>query len=179
MRAENERLHHRLITVQDDERRNIALELHDEVGPCLFGLKAAASSISTVAGNLEDAGRRRVTECAREMLTVIEHMQAMNRGLLNRLRPMALGHVPLENMLSELVQDRARQHADIAFSFSGDRLSNSYGDSVDLTIYRCTQESVTNAIKHANAKRIDAGLTASHDEGADGNACANWSFYPR
>ena len=83
------------------------------------------------------------------MVTVIEHMQAMNRGLLNRLRPMALGHVPLEALLSELVQDRARQYPDIALSFSGDRLSNSYGDSVDLTIYRCTQESLTNAIKHA------------------------------
>ena len=105
--------------------------------------------------NLEDAGRRRITECVREMLTVIEHMQAMNRSLLNRLRPMALGHVPLENMLSELVRDRARQHPDIAFSFSGERLSDSYGDSVDLTIYRCIQESVTNAIKHANAKRIE------------------------
>src|ERR1700709_2824933 len=32
-RSENERLNRRLITVQDDERRNIALELHDEVGP--------------------------------------------------------------------------------------------------------------------------------------------------
>jgi two-component system sensor histidine kinase UhpB len=172
VRTENERLNHQLITVQDDERRNIALELHDEVGPCLFGLKAAASSISTVAGTPEDTGRRRATECAREMLTIIERMQTMNRGLLNRLRPMALGHVPLENMLSELVQDRARQQPDIAFSFSGDRLSNSYGDSVDLTIYRCTQESLTNAIKHADAKRIDVGLTEAgdkggHDEGAD------------
>ena len=171
-RNENERLNHRLITVQDDERRNIALELHDEVGPCLFGLKAAVSSISTVAGTLEDAGRWRVTECTREMLTVIEHMQAMNRGLLNRLRPMALGHVPLKNMLSELVQDRARQHPDITFSFSGDQLSNSHGDSVDLTIYRCTQESLTNAIKHANAKRVDVTLIeasheANHEEGDD------------
>ena len=121
--------------------------------------QGSVSSIASVAAKLEDAGRSRVAECTREMLTVIEHMQTMNRGLLNRLRPMALGHVPLENMLSELVQDRARQHPDITFSFSGDHLSNSYGDSVDLTIYRCTQESVTNAIKHANAKRIDVGLT--------------------
>jgi two-component system sensor histidine kinase UhpB len=95
-------------------------------------------------------------------------MQTMNRGLLNRLRPMALGHVPLENMLSELVQDRARQHSDITFSFSGDGLSDSYGDSVDLTIYRCTQESVTNAIKHANAKRIDVGLTEASDDDSAG-----------
>jgi two-component system sensor histidine kinase UhpB len=162
-RTENERLNHRLITVQDDERRNIALELHDEVGPCLFGLKAAASSISAAAESLEDAGRHRITECTREMLAIIEHMQTMNRGLLNRLRPMALGHVPLENMLSELVQDRARQHSDITFSFFGDQLSDSYGDSIDLTIYRCTQESMTNAIKHASAKRIEVGLTEASD----------------
>ena len=41
-RADNEKLNHRLITAQDDERRRTALELHDEVGPSLFGLKANA-----------------------------------------------------------------------------------------------------------------------------------------
>ena len=70
-------------------------------------------------------------------------------------------------MLSELIQDRARQQPGIAFSFSGDQLRESYGDSIDLTIYRCMQESLTNAIKHADAKRIDVGLTETvHDEGA-------------
>ncbi len=39
LRAENEKLNHRLITAQDDERRRTALELHDEVGPNLFGLQ--------------------------------------------------------------------------------------------------------------------------------------------
>src|SRR5262245_65479521 len=52
VRAENERLNHRLITAQDDERRRTALELHDEVGRSLFGLKANASSIATAAREL-------------------------------------------------------------------------------------------------------------------------------
>src|SRR5215471_3984756 len=47
-RAENVRLGHRLITAQDDERRRTALELHDEVGPSLFGLKATATSIESI-----------------------------------------------------------------------------------------------------------------------------------
>ena len=56
-RAENSRLNHRLITAQDDERRRTALELHDEVGPCLFGLKANATSIAAIAGGLPDRGQ--------------------------------------------------------------------------------------------------------------------------
>jgi hypothetical protein len=112
-RAENERLNHRLITAQDDERRRTALELHDEVGPSLFGLKANASSIATAARELPSEAARKLSERARDMLAIIEHLQGINRSMLNRLRPMALGHVPLADILSELVRDRARQHPQI------------------------------------------------------------------
>src|SRR5690242_5766804 len=54
MRAENLALNRQLIRAQDDERRRTALELHDEVGPCLFGLKVCASSIATAATELPD-----------------------------------------------------------------------------------------------------------------------------
>ncbi len=141
LHAENRTLNRRLITVQDDERRNIALELHDEVGPSLFGLKAMASSAMASVGKTGEAAKNRLAE----MLTLIEHMQATNRILLNRLRPMALGHVPLENMLSELIRERGRQHPDLKFSFSETGLQSGYGDSIDLTVYRCAQESLTNA----------------------------------
>jgi two-component system, NarL family, sensor histidine kinase UhpB len=57
LRGENLNLNRRLITAQDDERRRTALELHDEVGPCLFGLKANASSIESVAQNLPEQAR--------------------------------------------------------------------------------------------------------------------------
>src|SRR5260370_417425 len=52
LRGENEALNHRLITAQDDERRRTALELHDEVGPNLFWLKANPTSILTPAPDL-------------------------------------------------------------------------------------------------------------------------------
>ena len=86
------------------ERRQVALDLHDEFGPYLFGLKANTASIASgISGaTLEDR--------AREMLTMIEGLQAINRRILNRLRPMALGQVPLTELLSGLVGERAQQH---------------------------------------------------------------------
>ncbi|MEJ0074475.1 MAG: ATP-binding protein [Alphaproteobacteria bacterium] len=152
LRAENSDLHRRLITAQDDERRLTALELHDEVGPSLFGLKANAASIVAHSPSSDLAER------AREMLTIIDHLQATNRNLLNRLRPMALGQVPISELLSELARDRARQHSGIQIAFIPTSMAPTYGEEVDLTVYRCVQEALTNAIRHAAATRIDIAL---------------------
>ena len=107
LRADNVRLNHRLITAQDDERRRTALELHDEVGPSLFGLKANATSIATAADAAPSSDLRRLRDRAGDMLAIIDHLQAVNRNMLNRLRPMALGHVPLVDLISEIVREHA------------------------------------------------------------------------
>ncbi len=164
VRAENLRLNRRLITAQDDERRRTALELHDEVGPCLFGLKANASSIASAAGELPDKARQSVSERLGDMQAIIEHLQAINRSMLDRLRPMALGHVPLQELLDQLVRDRSRQHPQIAFSFAAEKVRRGYGDSIDLTVFRCVQESLTNAIRHAQAKTVTVELSQTGDD---------------
>jgi two-component system sensor histidine kinase UhpB len=158
LRRENLNLNRRLITAQDDERRRTALELHDEVGPCLFGLKANASSIESAAQNIPEQARNGVIERLRDILSIIDHLQEINRSMLDRLRPMALGHVPLKDMLGRLVKERAREHPHIVFSLLADGLLRGYGDSIDLTIYRCVQESITNAIRHASAKHVTVTL---------------------
>jgi two-component system sensor histidine kinase UhpB len=166
-RAENAALYGRLITTQDDERRNTARELHDEVGPSLFGLKANAGSIATAAGALPDASARAaVEERARDILAIVDHLQTVNRSLLTRLRPMALGHVPLADLLADMVRERARQSPQIAFAFAAGRLRPSYDDAVDLTIYRCVQEGLTNATRHAEADNIRVTLDEAPGEEA-------------
>jgi two-component system sensor histidine kinase UhpB len=153
-RAENVGLWNRLISAQDDERRRTASELHDEVGPTLFGLKANATSLANVLGHDTAQARGVALERVHEMLAIIEHLQVINRSLLNRLRPMALGHIPLHDLVAQMVRDRAREHPHIAFAFSAPSLAHSYGDSIDLTIYRCVQESLTNAIRHAHPTTV-------------------------
>jgi two-component system sensor histidine kinase UhpB len=168
-RAENLALGQRLITAQDDERRRTALELHDEVGPSLFGLKANVASIANAASALPPAAAGAIAERLRELTAIIDHLQGINRNLLNRLRPMALGHVPLPEIIATLVRDRAREYPNIAFTHDVAALAQGYGDTIDLTVYRCVQESLTNAIRHAGAKRID--VRAANDAAArDGSA---------
>jgi two-component system, NarL family, sensor histidine kinase UhpB len=171
LRTENERLNRRLITAQDDGRRRTARELHDEVGPSLFGLKANAASIANASGAASESLLGSLRQRAGEMLEIIAHLQAVNRSMLNRLRPMALGHVPLADLVSEAVRERARQQPNVSFVFSPGKLLPSYGDSIDLTIYRCVQEGLTNVIRHARATRAEIALTATdgvqdHHDGA-------------
>jgi two-component system, NarL family, sensor histidine kinase UhpB len=132
--------------------------LHDEVGPCLFGLKANASSIASAAQGLPDKARQNIAERLNDILGIIAHLQTINRSMLDRLRPMALGHVPLKEMLGQLIAERAREQPQIAFSLEAGDLERSYGDSIDLTIYRCVQESLTNAVRHAQPKNVSVKL---------------------
>jgi two-component system sensor histidine kinase UhpB len=98
------------------------------------------------------------------MLTMVEKLQSINRNILNRLRPMALGQVPLSELLSALVAERAALQPNISFKLSAGGLLPSYGESIDLTLYRCVQESLTNVIRHANAHQCSVAVMHNTDE---------------
>jgi two-component system, NarL family, sensor histidine kinase UhpB len=163
MRVENRRLSKRLITAQDDERRQTALDLHDEVGPHLFGLKTNTTLLANTLSGTPLEGR------AREMLAMVEGLQSINRGILNRLRPMALGQVPVTELLSALVAERDAQQSAVSFEFFSEGLHPTYGESIDLTLYRCVQESLTNVIRHAKARqsRVSVEHQADQNRGTD------------
>lgn len=153
-RAENRRLSLRLLSAQDDERRVVAGELHDEAGPCLFGIVANARSIETIARGSRAARAPEIVERAREVADIADRLKTVNRRLLQRLRPMSLGHVPLADLAGGLVDEFRRLAPSVLFDLAVGELADGYGEARDLTVYRCLQECLTNALKHAEPRIV-------------------------
>lgn len=163
--CEKEALSQQLITVEDTERKNIALELHDEIGPCLFGMKVDATYLESQARQRMGKDGEAMAERARSILEIVEHMQKQNRTLLQRLGPMALGHVPLTRLLNDLAGGIRLHGAAREMEISVPEGLRSCGETADLTIYRVIQECLTNAVRHAGARRISVAVEI--DDGGD------------
>ena len=82
----------------------------------------------------------------------------MNRALLKKLRPGSHGRVGLADLINELVAGFERRHPDTQIDYSTGRLAKSYGEPIDLTLYRCVQEGITNAIRHGSADNLTIDL---------------------
>lgn len=159
--AENGRLYRQLLAVQEDERRQISRDLHDEFGPCLFGITAGAGSIERHARTLPAPQAGAILSCVNEISLVAERLKSLNRALLNRLRPVALGRVTLAELIAELIVTFERRHPDTRFERSFKGLARSYGEDLDLTIYRCVQEGLTNAMRHGSPTLVGIAIEAT------------------
>jgi two-component system, NarL family, sensor histidine kinase UhpB len=172
-KEENSRLYRQLTSVQEAERREIANELHDEAGPCLFGITANASSIQTIADRLVDPHSSEINRRVGEILGIVDRLKLMNRALLKKLRPGAHWRVGLTELIDELVADFERRHPGTQILYSAGRLAKAYGEPIDLTLYRSIQEGITNAIRHGHAHDLTVDLAeagAHRRSGAKGQS---------
>jgi signal transduction histidine kinase len=142
----------RVVEAQELERRRLARELHDETGQALTSILLGLKALEE---RFEDADSRAATAELREL--VVSTLQDVRR-LAVELRPSALDDFGLVAALERLATSFAEQSGiavDFQTSLAGERLSG----EVETALYRIVQESLTNVVKHARARRVSILLT--------------------
>lgn len=149
--AENHALAGNMLTVQESERRDLARELHDELAPCLFGIRVDLGEIERIAieNKLAD-----VEEKVSSVKLITSHIQSLVRKMLSRLRPMTLDDLGLTDALRDMLHNwRDRQpEIDWEWDFAGEL--NDLPDTQQVTVYRVVQECTTNCVRHAEASHV-------------------------
>ncbi|WP_334107585.1 ATP-binding protein [Methylobacillus sp.] len=146
----NHQLTQQMIRLQEDERKNLARDLHDEIGQYLTAVHVDASAILN-AKSMESA-----QESAKAISTVARQMMDIVHDMLQRLRPSGLDTFGLTIAVTDLVntwQQRNRQvevHLDIAPG-----LDTIQDETTRITVYRIVQECLTNVTRHAHASKVD------------------------
>jgi len=158
VREEKLSLMGQLIRVQDDERRQIARDLHDEAGPCLFSIRAgAATLLNTIAAPEYDRGRLR--KICEELNATGQALQDLMRRMLDQLRPPELTELGLEAALRSLIANWQGARSDLDLTLEMPHDLGSVGEIVGLTTYRVIQESLTNIYRHASASQAKIALS--------------------
>lgn len=143
-------LEREILQIAERERQRIGRDLHDDLCQQLTGIEFLSHSLASQLQKSSGHGVERAREIAQMVRDAITHTRELAHGL----SPMRLG---LQQTLHELaVRTRKLFHVDCRFRCKKAILSED--DAVNIHLYRIAQESVSNAIKHGKARRIDIEL---------------------
>jgi two-component system sensor histidine kinase UhpB len=154
-RAMRQALMRRLFQVQEDERRAIARDLHDEFGQCLTATAALAAIIERRAGD----DNPEIAMDAARIAQVQKRMMLSLRGTLKRLRSQNIEEIGLEASLRQLItehNDQAWLGTVFRLEFAGQLAS--LPTHVATDVYRIAQECITNAVRHGKPSEVHLRL---------------------
>lgn len=132
----------------EEERRQIARELHDETGQGITAIRSLAQALIRRGG---DAPTREVAQLIAD--TAGRLYDAVHE-LVSRVRPPSVDALDLAAAIEDALAQWRRQQPQLAFAFTCGELPEPLGESYVLAGYRIVQEAVTNALRHAQAGRI-------------------------
>lgn len=156
---ENRRLSQRSMQVQEEERRNLARELHDELGQSLNAIKVDAVTIRDNSVALPEIHRG-----ALSIIEVSSQVYDVVRSLMQRLRPVALDELGLRSAVEYSVEQWRRRHAGVRCTFAAEGELDDLDEQTNITLYRLVQECLTNVAKHADATQVAVSMTREAHE---------------
>src|SRR5690606_7691284 len=158
---ENRQLTHLIQRHIEDERRSLARELHDELGQYVTAIKTFAVGIF----NKTEEKMPDVASNAQTIVSAANHIYDGMHNIIRQLRPGSLDNLGLSATLRDMITSYQQQHPDLKMKLSTKGDVNSFGEIVNINIYRVIQEAVNNTLKHSNASLIDIKLEVTKSGG--------------
>ena len=156
-RDENRALIRESISIQEEERRHLARELHDEFGQSVTAIKAMAAALR----NHGDANR----EAAAHIMDMCDRLFGVVRAMMRRLRPSILDELGLSASLEDLVENWRIGQPALAIECACEAALDELAGEASIHLYRIVQECLTNVARHAEACRVSIHLGLADAEG--------------
>ena len=158
-REELQYLSGRLLQTQEEERKRLSRELHDEMGQALTAIKL---NIASLEKNLKNPKSKVFQEILQETDTLLESLMEEMHHLALELRPSILDDLGLVPAIRWYVKQYSKR-CDIKVSFEVQEMGNRLPPQHETILYRIVQESLTNIAKYANANRVVIRLQSTDE----------------
>jgi two-component system sensor histidine kinase UhpB len=143
----------------EDERRSLALELHDELGQ-------SVTAVKTIATTLVNRTRDKFPDLqapAQMIVDVSTQMYDSMHGMVRRLRPLVLDKLGLHAALQELLGAQQARYPAVRFMLSINGNLDKVSADVGIAAYRMVQECLTNIVRHAAATEANVNIEAGEN----------------
>jgi PAS domain S-box-containing protein len=147
-------LSRRRIQEQEDERRRLSRELHDQIGQ---SLTAAKINVEVIRAFENPACLGRIDET----IAILDQLLGQVRQISLDLRPPMLDDLGLVPALRSFVDEQGRR-ASVAVRFSAEHIPEKLDPEIEITCFRIAQEAITNAVRHAKATQLDIALRCTN-----------------
>ena len=161
-KARNQLLTQRSLEIQEEERRHLAQELHDELGQTIAAIKAVAVAIL----NNQNPGKEHIESSVKTIVQYSDHIYQVAKNMMHRLRPSVLDEFGLIKALQNMIDDWNSLQDDMFCHFTFSDIPSDLSESLKISLFRIIQESLTNALKHSSASKVSISINKTNFNGA-------------
>jgi PAS domain S-box-containing protein len=151
-RNQSKALTRQVVSAQEEERRRLSRELHDEAGQALVGLRFSLDAIYREIPEND----LKINKHIAQSLVMVDQTLSRIRSLAYELRPPVLELMGIDSSIKQLCQDYSEKTG-VKIEYSGQKLEN-LEDEIGISLYRFVQEALTNVAKHAQAAKVQVKL---------------------
>ncbi len=163
--ADKRKLITKVNSIVEDERKSIAIEIHDELNASLIAVRLQSQSILNLAEQLPPGPEQeQIKEKSQAITKLSLDLYASGRRLVRRLRPEVLDMLGLHGAVEEMIRHYNSSHGGCRFDFRSVGEFSRLPNELAISAYRVVQEALSNVVKHANATRAHVSLVLDEDD---------------